>query len=156
MERRQSEAGRGRPGRGQGQAWPGRQCEEHLAVVATRVEAMREREKHEKERAGPGTIPTYVRRANTSADEHKQVGLRNGCGALCSSATRLTYVTYVGLKIDEHNSKYERQPHEHKKPMNECHFPVVNGCVGRESGWRIHGSLSQAEGCVRSTFSREL
>jgi hypothetical protein len=57
MERRQSEAGRGRPGRGQGRAWRGRQCEEHLAVVATRVEAMREREKHEKERVGQVLYP---------------------------------------------------------------------------------------------------
>jgi hypothetical protein len=37
----------------------------------------REREKWEKERVGLGTIPTYVRRADTSVDEHKRSGL---CG----------------------------------------------------------------------------
>jgi hypothetical protein len=60
------------------------------AAAATRVEATREREKREKERAGPGTIPAYVHRAKTSADEHKRAGLRGGHGALCSSATQQT------------------------------------------------------------------
>jgi hypothetical protein len=43
------------------------------AVAVALVEAMREREreKREKERTDSGTIPTYVRRADTSADEHK-------------------------------------------------------------------------------------
>jgi hypothetical protein len=60
-------------------------------VVIPCVEEMREREreKWKKERAGP-VILTYVRRADTSADEHKRVGLRGGRGALCSSATRRT------------------------------------------------------------------
>jgi hypothetical protein len=49
-----------------------------------------EREKQEKERSGLGTIPAYVRRADTSADDHKQVGLHGDRGALCSSATRRT------------------------------------------------------------------
>jgi hypothetical protein len=49
-----------------------------------------EREKREKEIARPGTIPAYVRRADTSADEHKQAGLRDGCDVLCSSVTRQT------------------------------------------------------------------
>jgi hypothetical protein len=52
--------------------------------------AVVEREKREKERAGSGTIPAYVRRADTSADEHKRAGLCGGCGTLCSSATRRT------------------------------------------------------------------
>jgi hypothetical protein len=73
-------------GRGRGPAWLGRQCKEHLAAAVC-VEAMREIEKQEKKRVGPGTIPAYVRRADTSADEHKPVGLRGGCGTLCSSAT---------------------------------------------------------------------
>jgi hypothetical protein len=42
----------------------------------------REREKREKERAGP-VILAYVHWADTSADEHKRVGLRDGRGALC-------------------------------------------------------------------------
>jgi hypothetical protein len=62
-------------------------------VVIQRVEEMRERErereKWKKERVGP-VILTYVRRADTSADEHKRVGLRGGRGALCLSATRRT------------------------------------------------------------------
>jgi hypothetical protein len=49
-----------------------------------------EREKREKKRAGPGTILAYVHRADTSADDHKRVGLRGSRGALCSSATQLT------------------------------------------------------------------
>jgi hypothetical protein len=60
-------AGRGSPRHRRGRADPGRQCEEHLATATARVEAMREREVGEK-RAGPGTIPAYVRRADTSAD----------------------------------------------------------------------------------------
>jgi hypothetical protein len=48
----------------------------------------REREKREKEIVGSGTIPTYVRRADTSADELKQASLRGGRDTLCSSATR--------------------------------------------------------------------
>jgi hypothetical protein len=44
-----------------------------------------EREKWEKERAGLGTIPAYVYRADTSVDEHKWADLRGGRGALCSS-----------------------------------------------------------------------
>jgi hypothetical protein len=71
---------------------------------------MRETEKQEKERVGPGTIPAYVHQADTSADEHKQAGLRGGRGAFCSSATQHTYIMYVGLKINERNSKYERRP----------------------------------------------
>jgi hypothetical protein len=57
-------------------------------AAAARVEAMREREKWEKERAGPGTIPAYVGQADTSADEDKRAGLHGGRDALCSSATR--------------------------------------------------------------------
>jgi hypothetical protein len=49
-----------------------------------------EREKWEKERAGPDTIPVYVHRTDTSADEHKQAGLRGSHDTLCSSATRRT------------------------------------------------------------------
>jgi hypothetical protein len=51
------------------------------------MEEMREREKREKERAGPGIL-AYVRQTDTSADEHKRVDLRGGHGALCSSATQ--------------------------------------------------------------------
>jgi hypothetical protein len=47
-----------------------------------------EREKREKEMAGLGTIPAYVRRADTLANEHKRAGLRGGRGTLCSSVTR--------------------------------------------------------------------
>jgi hypothetical protein len=55
-----------------GQGWgPARTTE-----AVTRVEAMQEREKQEKERAGSGTIPAYICRADTSVDEHKQAGLR--------------------------------------------------------------------------------
>jgi hypothetical protein len=61
-----------------------------LAAVVARVEAMREREKLEKERAGPVTIAAYVHQAYTSADDHKRVGLRGGRGTLCSSATQRT------------------------------------------------------------------
>jgi hypothetical protein len=104
---------RGRVGRSRARPWPGgarlgRQCKEHL--VAARVEVMQETEKREKERAGPSTIPAYVHRVDTSADDHKQAGLHGGHGALCSSATRRLYVTYIGLKTNERNSKYERQP----------------------------------------------
>jgi hypothetical protein len=60
------------------------------AAAAARVEVMCEREKREKERVGPDTIPTYVRQADTSADEHKRAGLPGGRGALCSSATQRT------------------------------------------------------------------
>jgi hypothetical protein len=42
----------------------------------------REREKREKERAGPGIL-AYVHWADTSADKHKRVGLRDGRGVLC-------------------------------------------------------------------------
>jgi hypothetical protein len=48
----------------------------------------REREKREKVMAEPGTIPAYVHWADTSSDEHKQAGLRDGHGTLCSSATQ--------------------------------------------------------------------
>jgi hypothetical protein len=58
-------------------------------AAAARMERC-EREKREKERAGPGTIPAYVHRADTSADDHKRVGLRGSRGALCPSATRRT------------------------------------------------------------------
>jgi hypothetical protein len=59
-------------------------------IAIQRVEEMRERErerereKREKERARPGIL-AYVRRADTSADEHKLAGLRGGRDALCSS-----------------------------------------------------------------------
>jgi hypothetical protein len=85
-----------RPGPGgavRGQAWP-RQRRSGPGVAgaaaAARVEVMCEREKREKERVGPDTIPTYVRQADTSADEHKRAGLPGGRGALCSSATQRT------------------------------------------------------------------
>jgi hypothetical protein len=87
---------------------PGWQCEEHLVAAAVCVEAMREREVGERN-GGTGTIPAYVCQSDTPADELKQAGLRGGCGALCSSATRRTYITYVGLKINERNLKYERR-----------------------------------------------
>jgi hypothetical protein len=58
-----------------------------LAVEVMRMEPMREREKQEKEKVGPGTIPTYVHQADTLADDHKRVGLRGGHGDLCSLAT---------------------------------------------------------------------
>jgi hypothetical protein len=51
-------------------------------VAAACVEAMREREKREQERVGPGTIPACVRRADTLADDHKRVGIPGGRGAL--------------------------------------------------------------------------
>jgi hypothetical protein len=56
-----------------GEGMAGAAARGDLAVAAVRVEAMREREreKWEEERSGPGTIPTYVHRANTSADDHK-------------------------------------------------------------------------------------
>jgi hypothetical protein len=63
-----------------------------VAGAVARVEAMREREEQEKERARLGTILTYVCRADTSADEHKRASLRGG---------------RVGFKIDERNLKYE-------------------------------------------------
>jgi hypothetical protein len=49
-------------------------------------------------------------RPDRLADEHKQAGLCGGRGTFGSSATRRTYVTYVGVKTDERNSKYERRP----------------------------------------------
>jgi hypothetical protein len=61
-------------------------------VAIQRVEEIREREKREKERAGPG-IHVYVHRADTSADEHKRAGLCDGRGY-----------------IRERNSKYQRRP----------------------------------------------
>jgi hypothetical protein len=70
---------------------------------STRGSDARESEKWEKERAGPNTIPAYVHRADTSADEHKQGGLRGGHGSLCSCYD-------VGLKTNECNSKYESWP----------------------------------------------
>jgi hypothetical protein len=107
--RRSGRGGSAAVGQGQGRAWrdrgatavagrdwagqseeppgPGRQCEEHLAMTMVRVEAIREREA--RERKG-GTIPAYVHRVDTSANEHKQADLRDGRGALCSSATRRT------------------------------------------------------------------
>jgi hypothetical protein len=60
------------------------------AAPAAFVEAIQEREKREKERADPGTIPAYVHQADTSADEHKRDGLHGGRGVLCSSATQRT------------------------------------------------------------------
>jgi hypothetical protein len=48
---------------------------------------MCEREKREKERAGPDIL-AYVHRADTSADEHKRAGLYGDRGGLCSSGTR--------------------------------------------------------------------
>jgi hypothetical protein len=49
-----------------------------LEVVARRCE----REKREKEKVGPVTIPTYVRQTDISADEHKRASLRGGRGTL--------------------------------------------------------------------------
>jgi hypothetical protein len=69
---------------GDGQCGPGLGVAEVKKAMS--VEAMCEREKREKERAGPGTIPAYVHRADPSANEHKRAGLRDGCGALCSLA----------------------------------------------------------------------
>jgi hypothetical protein len=65
--------GQRRPGPGGavwGWAWSGRQ---HKETWRQRWRAWKrcEREKREKERAGLGTIPAYVRRADTSANEHK-------------------------------------------------------------------------------------
>jgi hypothetical protein len=54
--------------------------------VTARVEDGGEREAGER-KGGSGTIPAYVRRADTSANDHKRVGLRGGHGALCSLAT---------------------------------------------------------------------
>jgi hypothetical protein len=103
-------AGRGRPRPGRVRSGP------DVAGVAVRGALgsahgsdARHREARER-KGGAGTIPAYVRRADTSADKHKQAGLRGGHGVLGSSATRRTYVTYVGLKTDERNSKYERRP----------------------------------------------
>jgi hypothetical protein len=82
--------GRGWGGAGQGRAGrarPGRtrvgQQREQLVAAAARVVA----HQRKKERAGTGIL-TYVHRAVTSADEHKRVGLRDGRGVLCLSATR--------------------------------------------------------------------
>jgi hypothetical protein len=50
--------------------WPGAACGRGGGGGARRSD-VREREKREKERTDSGTIPTYVRRADTSADEHK-------------------------------------------------------------------------------------
>jgi hypothetical protein len=61
----------------------------HTSLYSAWKRCEREREKREKERAGPGIL-AYVRRADTSADEHKWVDLRGGHGALCSSATQWT------------------------------------------------------------------
>jgi hypothetical protein len=58
-----------------------------LGGGGARVEAMRERDKQEKEKADPCTIPAYVHQADTLADDHKRVGLRGAHGALCSSVT---------------------------------------------------------------------
>jgi hypothetical protein len=80
--------GAGQCGSAQGVA--GAAARGDLAAVVARVEAMREREKREKERAGPVTIAAYVHQAYTSADDHKRVGLRGGRGTLCSSATQRT------------------------------------------------------------------
>jgi hypothetical protein len=82
--------GRRRSGLGwavRGLAWLGQQREEDLG---RRRHAWKqcESEKREKERAGPGTIPAYVRWADTLADEHKWAGLRDGRGALCSKYER--------------------------------------------------------------------
>jgi hypothetical protein len=71
---------RHRPGSGgavRGRVWPRRR------YVGKRCE----REKQEKEKAGPGTILAYVHQTDTSADEHKQAGLRGDRGTLCLSAT---------------------------------------------------------------------
>jgi hypothetical protein len=82
--------GHGCGGAGQGRAgwarpWRTRvgQQREQLVAAAARVAA----HQRKKERAGTGIL-TYVRRAVTSADEHKRVGLRDGSGVLCLSATR--------------------------------------------------------------------
>jgi hypothetical protein len=83
---RAAPTGAGRCGPGQGVA--GATARRDLVVAAACMEAMREREKREKERSGPGNIPGYVHRADTSADDHKRVGLCDGRGALCSSATQ--------------------------------------------------------------------
>jgi hypothetical protein len=45
------------------------------------------RENQKKERAGSDTIPTYVGRGDTSADEHKRASLCGSHDALCSWAT---------------------------------------------------------------------
>jgi hypothetical protein len=92
---RQGRCRRGRAGQSGAPSGPsgvrtglGRQCENLVAAIV-HVEAMREREAGERKgKARPGTIPAYVRRADTSADEHKQAGLRGSRGALCSSTTR--------------------------------------------------------------------
>jgi hypothetical protein len=87
--------GRHRPGRraGQGGARPGRSGSGTVGVgAAGEAPAMWkrcEREKREKERAGPNIL-AYVRWADTSTDEHKRAGLRGDCDALCSSATQRT------------------------------------------------------------------
>jgi hypothetical protein len=47
-----------------------------------------EREKREKERAGPGIL-AYVHRADTSADEHKQTDL---CGGRDDHPTNISYI----------------------------------------------------------------
>jgi hypothetical protein len=54
-------------------------------VTIQRVEEMREREKWEQERAGPGIL-AYVHQADTSADEHN--GLAYVAAVAPSSATR--------------------------------------------------------------------
>jgi hypothetical protein len=82
-------SGAARPGRHRpGQGVAGAAARRDLVAAAVRVEAMREREKRKKERVDPGTIPAYVRRDDTSADDHKWIDLRGGRDVLYSSATR--------------------------------------------------------------------
>jgi hypothetical protein len=98
----QEAPGIGQPG-GAGRAWVGQARPNRpgvwrarpgpgVAEVVARVEVMREREREEreKERVDPSTIPAYIHRANTSANEHKQASLRGGRGTLCSSANQRT------------------------------------------------------------------
>jgi hypothetical protein len=83
----QDRGGVGRGGAVRGQEWPEQQREEDLRRRRWRAWKLCKIEKREKERTDPSTIPDYVRRTDTSADEHKWADLRGGSGALCSSTT---------------------------------------------------------------------
>jgi hypothetical protein len=60
---------------------------------ATRGRDAREREKREKERAGPGIV-AYVHRADTSANEHKRTGLRDGRGTFVGHPMNISYIRW--------------------------------------------------------------
>jgi hypothetical protein len=73
------ERGRGGPGSGVAPAREaGVGCRRCRARCGDSAWKRCEREKREKEMAGPGIL-AYVHRADTSADQHKRAGLCDGC-----------------------------------------------------------------------------